>query len=125
VIWADQRSDRYWAADASGNVGLFARSQSKPLLSAQVPGVVVDASVEGKRTAVLSLALEAQSYLPTVTVFEDGKQQKRLQIGPRPASLGRPELDLCLLPDRPWVVVGGRDWLQLLDWSSPRLLAEW
>jgi hypothetical protein len=41
------------------------------------------------------------------------------------AHLGQPALDLCLIEGRPWVVVGGRQWLQLLDWAGPRLLAEW
>jgi hypothetical protein len=90
-----------------------------------VPGVVIDVSSEGPRLGVLSLEAEGQFYRPMVTVFEHGKQRGRVELGPSPALTGQPELDLCLLPGRPWVVVGGRYWLQLLDWTTSRLLAEW
>jgi len=46
-------------------------------------------------------------------------------VGPSLAYLGQPELDLCLIAGRPWVVVGGKDWMHLLDWKARRLLAEW
>lgn len=98
----------------------------KPAASPErVPGTVIDVSSEGPRLAVLSLEADGQFYRPIVTVFEQGKQRGRVRLGPSPTLTGQPELDLCLLPGRPWVVVGGRYWVQLLDWTTSRLLAEW
>jgi hypothetical protein len=126
IVFADAAHDRYWTADASGALTLSKVVQPKPpLLSARVPGVVIDAAVEGDRVAVLTMELEAQVYRPTVTVFAKHGPEGQLSIGPSMAHLGQPALDLCLIEGRPWVVVGGRQWLQLLDWAGPRLLAEW
>jgi hypothetical protein len=126
VVFPDSSPDRYWAADAWGNLGLWDRKRGEsPVLAARVPGAVIDVAIQGARVAVLSMELSGPMYRPTVTIFSNGEQQGRLSIGPSAASPGQPELDLCLIAGRPWVVVGGRHWLQLLDWSSPRLLAEW
>jgi hypothetical protein len=69
--------------------------------------------------------LVGQSYLSTVTIFSYGKERARLNIAPSIASRGQPKLDLCLIAGRPWVVVGNTLWMQLIDWDSQRLLAEW
>jgi hypothetical protein len=71
------------------------------------------------------MVLRGPSYQPSVTVFSKGEQQGQLSVGPTMAHLGQPNLDLCLIAGRPWMVVGGKDWMQLLDWTSRRLLAEW
>lgn len=125
VLFGDASESRYWTADDGGRLKLWERANSEaPVATSDVPGVVIDAAREGARVAVLSLELDNNSYQPTVTVFIDGRQQARVRIGPTDSS-AQPAFDLCLLPGRPWVVVGGRHWLQLLDWSAPRLLAEW
>lgn len=126
LLFADAASDRYWVADARGNLGLWDRqSGESPIATSKVPGVVIDVAREGTRVAVLSLELGGGSYRPSVTIFENGQQSARLSIGPSVASGVQPLLDLCLIAGRPWVVVGGRYWLQILDWTTPRLLAEW
>ncbi len=126
LLFADSSPARYWAADASGNLRLSDLEKGdSPVVTARVHGVVIDVAQEGDRVAVLSLELQGQSYRPSVTIFERGEQRGRLRIGPSVATGVQPQLDLCLIAGRPWVVVGGRHWLQLLDWSAPRLLAEW
>jgi hypothetical protein len=125
-LFADPVQDRYWTADAAGKLNLWdLTGAGTPLLSSQVGGVVIDAAVQGTTLAVLSIELIGQNYQPSVTIFVKGEQVKRVSLAPSVASAGQPKLDVCLLPDRPWVVVGGKRWLQLLDWSAPRLLAEW
>jgi hypothetical protein len=125
LLFADVSPTRYWAGDASGRVALWDLEQSaSPRFGATVPGVVVDAAQEGERVAVLSIALSAGSYLPTVTIFSNGKELGRVDTGPS-STRQQPEVDVCLVAGRPWVVVAGRRWLQLLDWESHRLLAEW
>lgn len=86
---------------------------------------MIDTATEGDRVAVLSLELVGRDYRPTVSIFSKAGQTHRLNVAATDASEGPPELDLCLVPARPWVVVGTRRWLQLLDWDPPRLLAEW
>ena len=126
LLFADSSPTRYWAADASGKLQLSDLEKgASPVVSARVPGVVIDVAREGDRVAVLSLELRGQSYSPSVTIFERGEQRGHLNIGPSVATSVQPQLDLCLVAGRPWVVVGSRHWLQLLDWSAPRLLAEW
>lgn len=127
LLFADSARDRYWSANADGNLSLWStRAKSEaPVLSARVPGVVIDAATEGDRVAVLSLKLIGQDYRPTVSIFSKNGQSHQLNIAATDASDGPPEIDLCLIPNRPWVVVGTRRWLQLLDWDPPRLLAEW
>jgi hypothetical protein len=126
VFFADAAPDRYWAADASGQLALWDRKQSSsPIATAKVPGVVIEAAHEGDRVAVLSMDLGGPGYLPHVTIFSNGKEQARLPIGPSIGARGQPKLDLCLVAGRPWVAVGGTLWMQLLDWESRRLLSEW
>lgn len=126
LVFADAVADRFWAADARGNLGLWQRKQEgAPVFSASVPGAVIDVAVEGERVAVLSVDVVDQNYRPTVTVFSDGKQKAQQRVSGTPAADGPPKLDLCLIPGRPWVVVGGTRWMQLVDWETPRLLSEW
>jgi hypothetical protein len=126
LLFADASPRRFWTAGASSELALFDLQQAaSPLLTANVPGVVIDSALEGDRAAVLSLELAGGSYRPTVTVFANGKEQARLTIGSSFTLLGQPKLDLCLIAGQPWVVVGGPSWMQLLDWDSRRLLAEW
>ena len=77
------------------------------------------------RVAVLSIEARVQAYHPTVTIFSEGKQLAQRRVSGTPGASGQPQLDLCLIPGRPWVVVGGKRWLQLVDWETPRLLSEW
>ena len=115
-----------WAADASGKLGLWDFKHAvAPVLTSSVPGVVIDAAAEGDRVAVLSIELTGDSYRPAVAIFANGKEEARLSLGPNIGLTSQPKLDLCLIAGRPWVVVGGRQWLQLFDWSTRRLLAEW
>jgi hypothetical protein len=86
---------------------------------------VIDAAQEGERVAVLSMELVENTYQPTATIFSNGKQLLWLAIGRSIGSREQPKLDLCLVPGRPWIVVGGMLWVQLIDWESRRLLAEW
>lgn len=126
LLFPDADPARYWAADANGTVTLHGSSKdATPKLTEHLEGAVIDAAHDGDRVAVLTLSADASSYRPTVTVISHGKVEKRLPIGPTPAWVGQPKLDLCLIPGRPWVVVGGLQWIQLLDWTGPRLLAEW
>jgi hypothetical protein len=126
LVFGDANKDRYWTADAEGNLSLWAwEAGESPIDTARVPGVVVDTAVEGTRVAVLSVALIDTGYQPTVTVFVDGKQDGRLRVATSPARSGQPTLDLCLIEGRPWVVVATPHWMHLLDWATPRLLAEW
>lgn len=126
VLFADALASRYWVADASGNLQLWDRGKhGSPVFTSRVPGVVIDTAVEGKLVAVLSMELRGYDYQPFVTIFADGKQQGQLTIGPSIARHGQPEIDVCLISGRPWVVVGGRHWVHVLDWRTPRLLAEW
>jgi hypothetical protein len=125
LLFADSDADRRWTADAEGHLALWKGAGDEPISTAQVPGIVIDAAHEGSRVAVLSMQLRGKDYQPSVTVFSDGRKETVLPIGPSAAANGQPALDLCVIPGRPWVVVGGRHWLQLLDWSGPRLLAEW
>jgi hypothetical protein len=126
LVFRDSSPDRYWTADASGTLRLKNRDRPEPpVFTSRVPGVVIDSAVEGDDVAVLSMALEGNGYRPTVTIFSKGRERGRLRLGPSVASFGQPELDLCLLAGRPWLVVGGRQWLELFDWSGPRLLAQW
>lgn len=126
VLFVDPSPDRFWLANAAGKLDLWDRKQSaSPTFSSAVPGVVIDAAQEGERVAVLSVQLNGQSYQPTVTVFSNGKQLGRLELGLSIGVRAQPRLDLCLMAGRPWVAVGGTQWLQLLDWETHRLLAEW
>jgi hypothetical protein len=126
ILFADPSPDRFWLANAAGKLDLWDRKQSaSPTLSSAVPGVVIDAAQEGERVAVLGIELNDQGYQPTVTIFSNGKQQGRLNVGLSIGLRAQPKLDLCLVPGRPWVAVGGTQWLQLLDWETRRLLAEW
>jgi hypothetical protein len=124
ALFADASPGRYWVGGASGGVALWDLAQGgSPVFSATVPGVVIDSARDGDRVAVLSLVLAAQGYVPTVTIFANGKELGRVDTGP--SGRQQPELDVCLVTGRPWVVVGSRRWLQLIDWESSRLLAEW
>jgi len=126
LLFADASPDRHWTAGASGHLALWDRKQGdSPIATPTVPGVVIDAAQEGERVAVLSMELVENTYQPTVTIFSHGKEQGRLHIGRSIGAREQPKLDLCLVPGRPWVVVGGMLWVQLLDWESRRLLAEW
>lgn len=126
LIFADPSKERYWVADTAGNLKLWDRTEGDaPVFTARVFGAVIDVAREGDRIAVLSMAKSARKYRPTVTIFSGGKQQAQQRIGESLASRPEPRLDVCLIADRPWVVVGSRSWLQVLDWSTPRLLAEW
>jgi hypothetical protein len=125
LLFADSSADRYWAADASGKLALWDRNQAgSPISSASVPGVVIDTALEGDRVAVLSVALIDGRYQPRVTIYSNGREQRHVDIGPH---FGRtqPTVDLCLVVGRPWIVVGGTRWMQLLDLETRRLLAEW
>ena len=86
---------------------------------------MIDVASEGDRIAVLSMAKSARKYRPTITIFSGGIQRAQLRMGETLTAHPEPQLDVCLITGRPWVVVGGRTWLQVLDWSTPRLLAEW
>ena len=126
ILFADPTPNRYWAADSSGALALWdLKGPEAPVFSSRVPGVVIDVATQGEEVAVLSMELAEASYRSTLTIFSKGKQQGRLSIAPSVAAHGQPKLDVCLLAGRPWAVVGGRHWLQLLDWTAPRLLAEW
>jgi hypothetical protein len=126
LLFADASPDRYWAADASGHLALWDRKQGHaPLATPSVPGVVIDAAHEGERVAVLSMSLVGDSYLPAVTLFANGREQARIDIGASIGARGQPKLDLCVVTGRPWVIVGSTLWMQLVDWESRRLLAEW
>jgi hypothetical protein len=126
LLFADSSPERYWTADASGRLALWdSKHGASPVLTASVPGVVIDAALEGERVAVISVALDGHSYRPAVTIFVNGKEQARLSVGTSVVARKQPPLDLCLIHGRPWVVVGGTRWVQLLDWESRRLLAEW
>lgn len=126
LLLPDSSAERYWAADATGKLGLWSVAQpAAPLSTSSVPGVVIDAAADATRVAVLGIEAFGHEYRPAVTVFVNGKQQVRLPLGPQAAALGQPQIDVCLVRGRPWVVVGGALWLQLLDWESRRLLAEW
>ena len=126
LLFADSSSDRFWAADAEGTLALWDRKRgAAPKFTARIPGVVIDTAREGDRVAVLGMELVGETYRPSVTIFSNGKQQGRLGIGPSIGLKRQPQLDLCLVAGRPWVVVGNTRWLQLLDWESRRLLAEW
>lgn len=132
LIFPDVSRDRYWAADALGNLGLWDHKRGSagpgraaPVFSARVPGAVIDVALEGGRIAVLSIEARDQAYRPTVTIFAEAKEQAQRRVSWTPAASGQPQVDLCLIPGRPWVVVGGKRWLQLVDWQTPRLLAEW
>lgn len=125
-LFADPTPDRYWLADASGALVLWDRKRAEsPVFSSRVPGVVIDVASEGQRVAVLSMELAGASYRSTLSIFSKGEQKGQLSVAPTVAASGQPKLDVCLIPGRPWAVVGGKHWLQLLDWSAPRLLAEW
>jgi hypothetical protein len=126
VLFADASRERFWTADASGRLSLWEQGKDEaPVFSAHVPGVVIDTAIQGDRVAVLSMELRSEMYRPSVTIFSKGEQVGQLAVAPSPVAFGRPQLDVCLITGRPWVVVGGRHWLQLLEWTSPRLLAEW
>ncbi len=125
LLFADASPDRFWSADSGGNLGLWDGKQNAPITTAHIPGGVIDAAHEGDRVAVLSMELSGRRHQPVVTLFSNGRQEGQLRLGASPASRPQPELDLCLLSGRPWVVVGGPRWMQLFDWSAPRLLAEW
>jgi len=126
LVFADPSPSDYWTSDLEGNLKRWTLNDpaSQPL-KAHVPGVVIDTAVDGERLAVLSMTKDAQSYRPMVTVFVDGHQTGSLVLAPSAGNLGQPKLDLCLISGRPWIVVGGGQWLQLLDLDPPRLLAEW
>ena len=125
ILFGDSNPARHWTADASGHLALWDEKQgASPIFNSNVPGVVIDAAVEGDRVAVLSLDSDGQSYRPTVTIFSNAKEHARLPIGPSFART-QPELDLCLIAGLPWVLIGGRSWMQLIDSESGRLLAEW
>jgi hypothetical protein len=124
LLFADSKPHRYFTGDAAGRVALWDTKQAAaPVSSASVPGTLIDAAQEGARVAVLSLVMNAQGFVPTVTIFSNGQELARVDTGP--GARQQPELDLCLIAGRPWVVVGTRRWLQLIDWESRRLLAEW
>jgi hypothetical protein len=125
ILFADSSPDRHWTADASGRLALFDQKQGEaPIVTSNVRGVVIDAALAGDEVAVLGMDTDGQSYRPTVVIFSNGKERARLEIGP---SFTRtpPELDLCLIAGHPWVLVGSKRWMQLIDWESGRLLAEW
>lgn len=125
LLFADAAPQRYWTADASSRLALWDPERgASPVFTASVPGVVIDAAAQGDRVAVLSITHEGQTYLPIVTIFSNGKELARIDTGPT-FLRQPPALDLCLIPGLPWVLVGGQRWLQLLDWESRRLLAEW
>lgn len=126
VVFPDVVPDRYWVADARGNLAQWDRKSARaPVFSAQVPGAVIDVALEGKRVAVLSVDVDGQSYRPTVTIFSEGQERSQRRVSGTPGASGPPELDVCLIPGRPWVVVGGKQWMELVDWETPRLLSEW
>jgi hypothetical protein len=119
-------SDGGSPSKSSGATGLVPPTQpALPAYAASVPGVLIDTATEGDRVAVLSLELRDDNYQPTVVIFTGGKEQARLTIGPSIGLKRQPKLDLCVMVGRPWVLVGNGEWLQLLDWSSRRLLSEW
>jgi len=125
TLFADPAPGRYWAADPSGRLALFdTKGGTPPVFTSQVPGVMIDAALDGEKVAVLSVELDGMGYRPTVTVFSNGKQQAQLGIGAQIASRP-PPFDLCVIPGRPWVVVATTRWMQLLDWEKKILLAEW
>ncbi len=126
LIFADHAGGRYWSSDAAGNLNLWElHGGEEPVSTAQVPGAVIDVASEGDRIAVLSMTKSARKYRPTITIFSGGIQRAQLRMGETLTAHPEPQLDVCLITGRPWVVVGGRTWLQVLDWSTPRLLAEW
>jgi len=125
ALWAGPTQDRYWAASASGKLALFDLKAASPLVSTTVPGAVLDVAVSGERSAALSLALSGPDYRTTVTLFTKAAPVAEFPLGPTFAIPKQPEIDLCLLSGGPWLVVGGKQWLQLLDWQTRRLLAEW
>lgn len=125
LLFADAFPDRYWTADAAGGLSFWdPKQRATPMFSATVPGVVIDSAVESDRVAVLSLERTDRSYLPVVTIFARNKQIGRIDAGPS-ISRQQPQVDLCLIAGRPWVLIGTKRWMQLLDWESRRLLAEW
>jgi len=110
----------------AGALDAGAPSEAAPLaFAASLPGVLIDTATDGDRVGVLSMELVGDTYQPALAVFSQGKEEARLKLGPSVGLQLQPKLDLCLIPGRPWVVVGNTQWLQLLDWSSRRLLAEW
>lgn len=126
ALFADPSPKHYWVARRSGALERWnVSSTESPERESRLDGAWIDSASDQGRLAVLSLKLNGQDYHPTVTVFENGLETGRLAVAPLPASLGQPDLDLCLIGSRPWVVVGGLHWLQLLNLSPPRLLAEW
>lgn len=126
LLLASTRPTELWTSDERGDLALWRGNRSDaPERTWKIPGAIIDVEKRDDTIVVLSLELSGDSYRPTITVITKGERVTQFHVAPSPASLGLPVVDLCVLRDRPWVVVGTSQWLQLLDWTSRRLLAEW
>jgi hypothetical protein len=142
-LWPGGRIDRYWVASDAGELRLLELSRGEPLIeSLQVPGVPFSMDVDNDRLAVISVEPRGPDSQWQLSVFRGAERVANLELPSdvgsaslaqqSPATTARSQAtndldnrDVCLVRERPWVVAGGKDLVQLFDYDAQQVLQTW
>lgn len=130
----DRRMDRFWVIAVKGErslAHLVELSAGLPIrTSVELAGTPLGFA-SGRVLASVSVS-RATPRVHWLEVFDGGQRVQRFELpeldtphvadGSAPSEVNN--RGVCLIPDRPWVLVGGRDLLQLFDYRKGKVLFE-
>lgn len=122
------RSDRAWALSPTQAMLLALDRPGAPQLTVDLVGAPYALDEEGRRLAVVTQRQTPRQRQWFVEVIEASGKHSVLELAQRGGSgadglkQDTSDRDVCLVPTRPWVVVGGRTSLQILDYSTERVV---
>jgi hypothetical protein len=124
-----ERTDQVWAFDAKRGAVLLEMTRGRPLRQQLAfRGQPFSIDVEGARVAVVSVVQTQAGHGFVLQVFERGALVFEHGLPENGGASGSwqqramANRDVCLIPGRPWVVVGGRDGVEVFEHGAGTLL---
>jgi hypothetical protein len=124
-----ERTDQFWVFDARLGAHLVELAAGRPVRQhLQFRGEVFAYDVEGERVAVVSVVQTPHQRDFYLQVFVRGALLLERELAQNYEGAGNWEQrvmadrDVCLLPGRSWVAVGGRGGVNILDYASGQAL---
>jgi hypothetical protein len=124
-----ERTDQVWAFDAKHGAVLLEMTRGRPLRQQLAfRGQPFSIAVDGGRVAVVSVVQTQAGHSFVLQVFERGVLVFEHGLPENVGASGSwqqramANRDVCLIPGRPWVVVGGRDGVEVFEHRAGTLL---